>query len=302
MDDAPGLWEILSNSSFDAGWTIVLIVSGGWYLHSARRLAPATLGVPHPRWRTVCFLGGLVLVAVAVMSPVHEYGNDLLWVNFSGFLVLSMLAPPLLVLGAPLTLAFRAAGKPGRRQLRRFYRNRVARFVTFPVVAWLLFAAVTYIWQFSSLTEAAARDWVVRDLQQAMLLLVGLVFWYVALAVDPVFWRMSYPLRVLFVGVEMVHKGLFGGMFLSMSTPFHNQFAENLPAWGPSAMTDQRLAILILWIGGNIVFIAAIVGLISGWLRYEGRNQHRVDRRLEQAREAARQRRAALDRVFTKGV
>jgi putative membrane protein len=67
-------------------------------------------------------------------------------------------------------------------------------------------------------------------------------------------------------------------------------------------MNDQRLAILILWIGGNIVFVVAIVGLIAGWMRYEARNQHRVDRRLEQAREADRQHRAALDRVFTKGI
>jgi hypothetical protein len=67
-------------------------------------------------------------------------------------------------------------------------------------------------------------------------------------------------------------------------------------------MTDQRLAILILWIGGTLVFVAAIIGLITGWMRYEGRNQHRVDRRLEQARETERERRAALDRVFTKGV
>jgi putative copper resistance protein D len=128
------------------------------------------------------------------------------------------------------------------------------------------------------------------------------VFWYVALAVDPLFWRMGYPLRVLFVGVEMVHKGLFGGMFLSLSNPVHNQFAEALPAWGPTAMNDQRLAILILWIGGNVVFVIAIVALIGGWMRYEGRNQRRVDRRLENAREAARQRRAAMDHVFTKGV
>ncbi len=302
MDSAPGAWEILSNSSFDLGWTVALVLAGGWYVLAVRELASRRPRLPHAHWRTACFLGGLVLIALAVMSPVHEYGDELLWVNFTGFLILTMLAPPLLVLGAPLTLAFRVASGPGRHRLRWLYRNRFARFLTFPITAWLLFAIVTYVWQFSSLTELAARDWLVRDLQQATLLFAGGAFWYVALGVDPVFWRMNYPLRVLFVGVEMVHKGLFGGMFLSMSTPVHDQFAEGLPAWGPEAMTDQRLAILILWIGGNVVFVVGIIGLISGWMRYEGRNQHRVDRRLEQAREADRQRRAALDRVFTKGV
>ncbi|MEX1104333.1 MAG: cytochrome c oxidase assembly protein, partial [Dehalococcoidia bacterium] len=269
---------------------------------ATRRLALSRPRVAHPPWRTVSFMSALVIVGIAVMSPIHEYGDQLLWVNFTGFLVLTMLAPPLFVLAAPLTLAFRVSDAAGRRRLRRLYRHPVARSVTFPITAWFLFAAVTYVWQFSSLTEIAAGDWLVRDVQQVTLLLVGLVFWYVALAVDPVFWRLAYPLRVLFVGVEMVHKGLFGGMFLSMSTPFHQSFAENHPAWGPSPMMDQRMAILILWIGGNLVFIAAIVGLINGWLCYEARNQHRVDRRLEQARLAQREHSAALDRVFTKGI
>ncbi len=302
MEETPGVWEVLSNSSFDVVWAAAIVAAAAWYFRATRSLAARNPRLPHPAWRTVSFALGLVLVAGAVMSPIHEYGDELLWVNFSGFLLLTMLAPPLVVLGAPLTLAFRVTGCSGRRRLRGFYRHPLARAITFPITAWFLFAAVTYIWQFSSLTELAARNWLVRDLQEWTLLVVGLVFWYVALAVDPVFWRMGYPLRVLFVGVEMVHKGLFGGMFLSMSTPFHQQFAENLPAWAPAPMMDQRIGILILWVGGNIVFIAAIIGLIIGWLRYEARNQHRVDHRLEHARAAERKRRAALEQVFTKGV
>ena len=302
MDEAPGLWEVLSNSSFDFVWAIALGLGGTWYLRAARAVAAGHPRVPHPRRRTASFIAGLVLVALAVMSPLHEYGDQLLWVNFAGFLVLTMLAPPLFVIGRPLTLAFRASDHGGRRRLRAFYRHPIVRGLTFPVSAWFLFAAVTYVWQFSTLTEIAARDWLVRDVQQATLLLVGLVFWYVALAVDPVFWRMGYPVRVLFVGVEMVHKGLFGGMFLSLSTPFHQQFAEDLPEWAPSAMTDQRMGILILWIGGNLVFLAAIIWLINGWLHYEARTQRRVDHRLDQAKQAERRRQAALDRVFTKGI
>jgi cytochrome c oxidase assembly factor CtaG len=302
MDEAPGLWDVLSNSSFDVGWALAIGMAGLWYLRSARFVARNHPRLPHDSARTASFVTGLVLVDLAVMSPVHEYGDQLLWVNFTGFLILTMLAPPLLVLGKPLTLAFRASEPAGRRRLRHLYRHPLVRALTFPVTAWFLFAAVTYVWQFSSLTELAARDWLIRDLQEATLLLVGVVFWYVALAVDPVFWRMGYPVRVLFVGVEMVHKGLFGGMFLSLASPFHAQFAENLPDWAPSAMTDQRMGILILWIGGNLVFLAAIIWLINGWLAYEARNQRRVDHRLELAKQAERRRQAALDRVFTKGI
>ena len=302
MDQAPGAGEVLSSFSFDALWALALVAAAAAYLAGVRRLAATSPRVPHSRWRTSSFLAGLLLIGLAVMSPLHTFGDELLWVNFSGFLVLTMIAPPLLALGAPLTLAFRVSTPRGRRRLRRAYRSRLAGFFTFPVNAWFLFAALTYVWQFSHLTEIAARNWAVRDLQQSSLLLVGMCFWYEALAIDPVKWRMALPMRALFVGVEMVHKGLFGGMFLSLSSPFHDEFVANAPSWAPSPMVDQRLAILILWIGGNVIFLAAIICLIAAWLRYEDRHQHRVDRQLRLAREAQRLRRAAIDQVFTRGV
>lgn len=302
MEDAPGLWEVLSRTSFDLFWASLIVAAGVLYFRGVLRAESLPLRVPHSPWRVAAFAAALVLVALAVMSPIHSYGNELLWVNFTGFLFLTMLAPPLFVLSAPLTLAFRVSSQQRRARLRSLYRSRVVSFVTFPVAIWLLFAAITYIWQLTELTEIAARNWWVRDIQEFTLLLVGLCFWYEGLQIDPVRWRMAHPMRILFIGVEMVHKGLFGAMFLSMSRPFHQQFAASLPAWAPSPMMDQRLGILILWIGGNLIFLCAIIGLIAGWLRYEQRNQHRIDRRLEQARAVERERRAALDQVFSKSL
>jgi cytochrome c oxidase assembly factor CtaG len=219
-------------------------------------------------------LAALGVVFVAVCSPIDHYGRDILWVDFTGFLLLTMIAPPMLLLGAPLTLAFRASGKTGRKHLRRLYRCRFVAIVTFPVATWLLFAVATYLWQFTDLTDMAARHQSLRYLQQSSLLAVGLLFWNPAVAADPLRWRLPYPLRSLYVLVEMTHKGLFGGMFLSMTSVVHSDLAARAPAWAPAPLTDQRLAILILWIGGN--------------LRREA--------------EARAKRRAALDQVFQKPV
>jgi putative copper resistance protein D len=237
-------------------------------------------------------------LAAATLSPLNHYGDQLLWANFTGFLVLTMVAAPLMLLGAPVTLFFRVADAGGRRRARKWLASRAVRTVTFPITAWLLFAVVTYVWQFTSLTEAAARNPVARDVQQSTLLVVALTFWAPALCADPGLLRMGYPLRILYVFLEMTHKGLFGGMFLSMSTPFHGWYAANAPAWAPSAMTDQRIAIVVLWIGGNLVFLAVLVGLAIRWIQYEGRVSARIDRRLADWRAAERRRQAALATVF----
>ncbi|MDZ7727708.1 MAG: cytochrome c oxidase assembly protein [Dehalococcoidia bacterium] len=256
----------------------------------------------HGRGRAVAFYLGLAALWLAVLGPVEHYGNRLISVNFLGVLLITMVAAPLLVFSSPITLAFRRLGLQGSRRLRYAIRNPVAAAITFPAVTWLLFAVVTYIWQFTDLTVLAAKNPFVRDVQLASLLLVGLLFWYPALASDPIRWRLGYPLRGLYVLLESTHKSLFGGFFLSMNTAFHDYFAANTPAWALSAMEDQRLGILLLWIGGNAVFLAILIAIITRWMQYEARNSHRVDRRLAREREERRRREAALEQVFDKRI
>ena len=300
MESTPSLTTLLSQWTPHVFWIAGLAALAIWYVRSFR--SAARRGCPHPRWRLAISLAALGVVFVAVCSPIDHYGRDILWVDFTGFLLLTMIAPPMLLLGAPLTLAFRASGKAGRKRLRRLYRCRFVAIVTFPVATWLLFAVATYLWQFTDLTDMAARHQSLRYLQQSSLLAVGLLFWNPAVAADPLRWRLPYPLRSLYVLVEMTHKGLFGGMFLSMTSVVHSDLAARAPAWAPAPLTDQRLAILILWIGGNLIFLTALIALVAGWVEYEKRNQVRVDRRLRREAEARAKRRAALDQVFQKPV
>lgn len=302
-EDAPTFAQAAADFRFDLPWLVVIVAMGTWYglaFLRARRLGPRRA---HPGLRAVAFAAGVLALVAGVLSPISRYGDQFLWVNFLGMFLVTMVAAPLLVLGAPLTLAFRVASPRRRRFLRWVYRGRLAAVLTFPVVAWLIFAVATYAWQFTGLTDAAARHWVVRDLQQGSLFAVSLLFWTPALCADPVRWRMAHPLRALYVFVEMTHKGLFGGMFLSATRTFHPGFGERLPEWTTiTPLFDQRLGIGILWVGGNLVFVVAVASLVLGWVAYERRNARRVDYRLALAREARRKRDAALQQVFEKGV
>lgn len=300
MEKPSGFGDILANTSLDIAWLLLIAGMAAAYLYAATRPVARRGRKPHPRRSTVAFLLGLAALWIGTQSPLEHYGNTFVWANFTTFLFVTMIAAPLLVAGSPLTLAFRVANPSWRRRLRWLYRRSPVSWLFHPVAAWLLFAVVTYLWQFSDLTEYAARTGIVRDVQFLTLLLVGVVFWAPALCADPVRWRMAFPLRGLYVLVEMVHKALFGGMFLAMERPFHDHFASNIPAWGPSAMDDQRIGIAVLWIGGNIVFVAVLAVVAVSWVRYEARNSARVDRRLAIANEARRRRRAALEQVFQK--
>ncbi|MEO8539463.1 MAG: cytochrome c oxidase assembly protein [bacterium] len=300
MEHSPSVATVLSAWRLDPLWAALLVAGLVGYLWAFRAAAKA--GLNHPRWRLGTFAAGILAVYLAVGSPIAHYGREILWVNFTSFLLLTMVAPPLILLGAPLTLAFRATHKAGRKRLRAIYRSKLASVLTFPVATWLTFAVATYLWQFTDLTEVAARDQSVRYIQQISLLVVGLLFWMPAVSADPMRWRLPYPLRSLYVFVEMTHKGLFGGMFLAMTSVMHSDFASRAPSWAPDPLLDQRMAILILWIGGNLIFLVALVAMVFGWVAYEKRNQQRTDWRLRLQNEAKAKRRAALDQVFQRPI
>jgi putative membrane protein len=302
MEPTPGIREILSHFSFDIPWLAAMALPAGWYLRAWWRLRRSQPRVRFPRWKPAAFLLGILLVFTAVGSPLEHYGNELLWANFLGFLLLTMMAAPLLVAASPLTLAMRVAGPAGRRRLRRAARSPLVSILTFPPLAWLAFAIVTYVWQFGGGAEWAAREPYARDFQLASLLTVSLLFWTPALAADPIRWRLAYPVRGLYLLVEMAHKALFGAFFLSLQHPIHDHFVRNAPAYAPSPMNDQVAAIVILWIGGNIVFVGAIGWVAVKWVRQDQARARRMDERLRAEREAERRREEALERVFRRAV
>jgi putative copper resistance protein D len=294
---------MLSHWRFDPFWIVLLIVAAWWYISALRKLEATNPRVPHPRWKMWSFIGGLVLIAIATMSPMQHYGNVFLFMTFVGFIVISMVAPIFLLLASPLTLAFRTTDtQRGRARLRWLYRNPISTVLTYPLFSWLAFAVVTYVWQFSKLTEIAARNGAVRDIELLTMLFIGILFYFPALCADPVRWRMNFPLRIFYVFVEVTHKALFGGMFTSMSSVFHPSMAKAMPNWGPDPLFDQRIGVLIVSAVGNAIFITVIAFLVARWVPYETRVSARTDKRLEKERAAAERKQAALEQVFRRTV
>jgi len=272
--------------------------AGVWYLAARQRATRDGRRRQPEAWRAWAFGAGLAVLAAAWLSPLSGLDRHLLSAAFGSMFLVSTLAPALVLLGQPLTLAFRTSGRAGRQRLRRITRSFPVRLVTFPVTAWLLYAGVTYAWQFSSLADWAMQQQAWWLVEQLTLFAAGAIFWWPALCSDPPPWRMGYTLRVFYVFVEMTHKGLFGGMFLAAQEPFHPDIAARLPAWAPSAMTDQRLGILLVWVGGSLVFFFAIVGIVRRWMAYDARYSRRLDARIARQREAERRRQTALEQVF----
>jgi putative copper resistance protein D len=262
-------------------------VVGGLYLYGVHRLR--SRGDAWSRWRTVFFVGlGLGSFLLATTSALAVYDTTLLWVHMVQHMVLAMLTPVFLALGAPVTLALRTLPRGGRAALQTVLHSRVAKVLTFPVVAGVIFVANPFALYLTGWYEATLRNPVLHDLNHLHFVLVGCLWFWPLLGLDPMPVRPAYPLRLVSVFATMPFHAFLGVAIMGASTLIAEDFYREVGrTWGPSLARDQEIAGGLLWASGDIVALVVLAALFVQWARASEREAIREDRRLDRL-EAAR--------------
>ena len=183
--ESGALGTVLVSWSFDApGVVLTLLFAGlyGWGFLRIRRDSPK---FHFPIWHVWSFASGIVLLLITLVSPIDAYSDDLFWVHMVQHMILVMLVAPLLLLGAPATLALRASSPRVRATyLVPLLNSRVIRFLTHPVFALILFVASIWIWHIPTLYDAAIRSEPLHFFEHGAFLSGALLFWWLIVAVD----------------------------------------------------------------------------------------------------------------------
>jgi putative copper resistance protein D len=281
----PRFPDVLLAWSLDPLPLLGVAATAAAYVWALRRVAHGGRR-PHPRWRTACFLAGLAAIVLALSSPIEAYEGVLFSVHMVQHMLLELVAAPLLLLGAPATLALRAASPSVRRGLLRILHSRTVAVISFPLIGWVAFAAVNWGWHFSTLYDQALENQALHYLQHASFLAAALLFWWPIIGADPSRWRLPYPVRLFYLFLAMPQNSFLGVALMSAPTVLYPHYLTNLRTWGPAAAADQSLGGILMWVGGDLVFLAAMGGVVAAWVRHEDRKTARLDARLDA--EAAR--------------
>ena len=294
-DAPPTVATFLFGWTFEPAVVIPLLAAALVWRWAVRRVAREHPRNPVPRIRSVAFYGSLAAVAVALASGIERYDTTLFSVHMVQHLLLTLVAAPLFVLSGPITLALRVASAATRqRWILPILHSRVVVAVSFPVVAWLVFAAVMWGTHFSPLFDRALEDPGIHELEHVMYLAAATLFWWPAIGPDPSPWRMSHPVRALYVFLQMPQNTFLAVALLNASQPLYRHYATLARSWGPSPIIDQQIAAGIMWLFGDLGFLAAILGLVLAWMRHEERVTARDDRRADAALAVIREREARL--------
>jgi putative copper resistance protein D len=293
--EPPSFASLVLGWTFEPAVALPLIAAVVVWLRLVARVDRQHAANPVPRRRTVAFLAGLATIAIALTSGIDAYDTTLFSVHMVQHVLLTLVAAPLIALGAPITLLLRAATPNVRRRIiLPILHSRVLRVVSFPVVSWLLFAGVMWGTHFSPLFDASLENPLIHDLEHALYLGAGLLFWWPAVGLDPSPWRMPHPVRAMYVFLQMPQNTFLAVVILNASDVLYRHYATLTRSWGPSPIEDQQTAGGIMWILGDILFLSAMAAIIAGWMAFEARREVEVDRRLDREREAIRAREARL--------
>jgi putative membrane protein len=247
---------------------IPLLLMAGLYLLGALRMVRRTSHRRTLVWPIVSFALGWISLVIALDSPIHELGEQLFWVHMTQHEILMLISAPLLVLGRPM-VAFLWAFPPAWRDAAAHVgRLRMVKkgwaFVSAPLSAWLVSALALWIWHVPWLFDQTLRsDWI-HAAQHTTFLVTALIFWWPVMNRTP---ALNYGGGVLYVFTTILHTSVLGALLTFAPRPWYSSYVTSAPAWHLTALEDQQIGGLIMWIpAGTLLLIVALVLLVK-WLQ-----------------------------------
>jgi putative membrane protein len=214
---------------------------------------------------------GLLAIVAALMSPLDGLADALFSAHMVEHELLMVVAAPLLVLGRPLAAWVWAVPASWRRAIGGSFRRPGWRrpWLVFagPPCAWMLHALALWLWHLPALFEAALESEGIHATQHICFLGTALVFWWSVLGGTS---RRDRGIALLSIFTTMVHTGALGALFTLSTRVWYPSYLATAPAWGLTALEDQQLGGIIMWVPTATIYIVTGIVLAGRWLREAG--------------------------------
>lgn len=225
------------------------------------------------RWQVVAFLSGVAVLFVALNGPIHDLSDNFLFsAHMVQHMLITMVAPPLWLIGTPAWLL--------RPLLRRRGVWPVARVLTHPLVAFIVYNVVFIGWHFPALYNAALESHAVHIVQHLMFMGAAVLMWWPVADPLPELARLSSPLQMIYLFAFGVPMSVVSALITLSENVLYPWYEAAPRIWTLTALDDQQLGGLIMWIPGGLVFWAAITIVFFRWWRREQAEDARERERL----------------------
>lgn len=217
------------------------------------------------------FTAGMMVVFFALTSPLHILSERFLFsMHMVQHVLLTLIAPPLLVLGTPAWLV--------RPMLRPNWAFRAARLLTHPIAAIALFNIIFSIWHIPALYNSSLNSEAFHALEHIMMVATAMLMWWPLASNMPELPRLNYPLQLGYLFALSVAQIIVFAIITFAEEPIYDFYVNAPRIWGLSPLLDQQLGGIIMKVGSGIYFLTLLIIIFFKWF-----NQEEAERKQESA-------------------
>lgn len=276
---------LLGGHPADHGRSLRDVLGAAWAWDAVLALGLVVLAAAHARgvltvWRiagrgrgvstgqAAAYLGGLGVLAVALLSALDRASDVLFSAHMAQHELLMLVAAPLVVIGRPLPAFLWALPRRLRRRATAAVQHRRVvsawGLATAPLVALVVHGVVRWAWHAPVAFDAALADERIHAVQHLTFFGSATLFWWAI--VHGRYRRAGYGLAVAFVFVTAIHSGLLAALLSLSSSPWYAAHAERTAASGLDALGDQQRAGLLMWVPAAVLMTGIGLALLAAWL------------------------------------
>ena len=263
--------EILLNAWVpEATTAIPLAIATCWYALGVWRLIREDRPAAISRDRVLAFVAGIIVLLIALQSPIDAVSADLFSVHMSQHLLLMLAAPPLLVWSDAPIMFLHALPRRSRKVVARIWTggklNGVVRLLMHPLVVWMAFCGAFVFWHAPRPYQWALDHNGVHILEHLSFFVTSLAFWSLVLPARGRGRRLQHGPALLLIVSTAILSGLPGALMIFSPRSLYPGHAAGAMKWGTTLMEDQQLAGLIMWIPAGAAYLAAAILVFLEWL------------------------------------
>jgi putative membrane protein len=213
--------------------------------------------------RIACFVIGVGCIIIALLPTVDALADRSFAAHMAQHMVLALVAPPLVLLGAPLLLLAAVPSQRTARRITGFAHGALGRAIFAPITGWLLFVSVLWATHFSPLYEAALEHPAMHVVEHGLFLTAAFLFWGAVVQVGYAPRAVPFPARMLYVFLAIPQGAFLGLAIYAARGVLYPHYLQMQSA--ASALADQQNGGAVMWIAGGFIMFVAFMLTAAAW-------------------------------------
>ncbi len=218
-------------------------------------------------WRIAAFVGGMLLMCVVLLPPIEPLADASFAWHMTQHVALTLIGPPLMLLGAPLLLLVAVPPPRLARRITGFAHSPAGHALFAPVTAWVVFVAVLWMSHFSPLYEDALQYPAVHVFEHALYVTAALLFWASVVQVGYTPRPVPYPARMLYLFLAIPQGAFLGLAIYAARGVLYPHYLHGRTA--AIALADQQNGGAVMWIAGGLLLFLAFMCTAAAWAASE---------------------------------